>query len=526
MAEDQLFLEIEQALTGLVKLMKALRFYPQGHPSLRGAIDECISLFRPMLARRNEQALQVSQNGFSFGEQKIGETSPALPGLAHLLAERRVNRLIFLPDLQPGDLLTLLDGLNSPPDEIYALGGLPAFLLKEQVQTIWLNESSLEDALQKRQELIEEERAPEEAEEDGENAGGPADLDRNDLARQLREIVEQLNTDLTDDAYQTQIDKLLQLSPGYFELAGLPGILRILPLLLTHSLQEERNRAQRNIATGALDRLLTDQIAGALLAQFRKTQLSPQQFQRLQKFIVSLGVRIAPILLSEMSREEDGSVRKRFTSLLGRMGEPLIDLLRETVHNSKWYVVRNAVVLLGDLRIEAGIDILAGLTNHPDQRVRRALIRSLAMIGGDRAVDPLLRLTADPIPGLRRPAVKALGATRSQAAVGPLLAIARTFDPFGNALEFRRDAVSALGSLGDKSAALPLLELAKRPNPLRLKRPEELRAEIILALAKLGDSSLLAELDKWRKSPHGAVQRAAEQSLALLTKRYDEPATD
>jgi len=517
LAENQQTLEIEQALTGLVKLMKALRFYPKGHPSLQTAIDECMVGFRPMLAGSDNQAIQASQNGFSVGGEKIGEKNPALPDLALLLAERRVNELMFLPDLPSKELLVLLAGLTTPAEEIYRIGGLPVFLNNHQVATIWLNESSLDAVLQKRQQLTAEIEQKEAFAENGVLNSGPQE--KSDLAHQLREAIEQLKKELHDDAYQLQIDKLLSLAPAYFEQSGPPAVLRILPLLLMQSQQTERNRTQRGIAASAIERLLTEKIVAQMLEQFRRTSLTPQQFQRLQMLIVALGIRIAPHLLTLMSKEEDATVRKRLSTLLGRMGEPLLDLLREMVHSSKWYVVRNAITLLGDLRLDAGLSILEGLTAHPDQRVRRTLIRALAMIGGEKAVTPLLKLTRDPVTALRRPAVKALGATKSSEAVQPLLIIAQSFDLLGRQTEIRSDAVSALGMLGKRDAIGPLLALAKRPNLLRLQRLEQFRAEIILNLGKLGDKNLNTALKKWCKSPHGIVQRAAELSLTNLMKK-------
>jgi len=522
--EKQRNLEIEEALTGLVKLMKALRFYPEGHPSLQKAIDESSATLQPMLRHQDNRPLQINQSGFSLGDNRIGETNPALPDLARLLAERRVNRLIFLPDLNTQELRVLLEGLSTPAEEIYSSGGLPRYLHERQVKTIWLNESSLEEALKKREEQENEAEEAEPAEEDF--LPNQVELERSDLAQQLREIIDLLNTELQDDAYKTQLDKLLHLAPNYFEKTGSPAILRILTLLLSHHQQQDRSTAQRNLANKAIEHLLTEQIATQLLNQFRHQTLSPQQFQRLQKVIVLLGTRIAPFLLNEMASEEDSAIRKHFAMLLGKMGEPLLDLLRETVHSNKWFVARNAVALLGDLRLETGIPILASLTRHEDQRVRRALIRSLAMIGGDKAVEPLSQLTNDPTAGLRRPAVKALGATKSAAAVQPLLAIAQRFDPLARQVDIRRDAVEALGMLGDQAAIQPLLVQARRPNLLRLRSLEELRAEIILTLSKLGGEQLETELEKWRHSPHGTVQRAAEQSLANLTKKFDDPATD
>ncbi len=524
MADNQQTLEIEQALTGLVKLMKALRFYPKGHPSLLTTIDECMTSFVPMLARPENQAIQVSQTGFALGDQKIGEKNPALPDLAHQLAERRVNQLIFLPDLPTEEILILLEGLITPADEIYRIGGLPAFLKNNQIETIWLNESSLDSALQKRQQLGEEIT---QAEPDLEN--GLLDLpprEKSDLAQPLRKIIKQLNHEQQDDAYRSLIDQLLQLAPAYFDQIGPPGLLRILPLLLIQSQQEEHNRTQRSIAAEALERLLTEKTVSLLLEQFKRTSLTPQQFQRLQNFTLSLGTRLAPQLLALLSKEEDSTVRKLLSTLLGRMGEPLLDLLQEMTRSDKWYVVRNAITLLGDLRLEAGLNTLDVLTAHPDQRVRRALIRSLAMIGGKKAVAPLVKLTKDPVKALRRPAVKALGATKSTEAVQPLLKIAQSFDLFGSQAEIRSDAVATLGILSKREAIMPLLALAKRPNLLRLQRQEALRAEIILTLGKLGDQKLKPDFTKWRKSSYAMVQRAAELSLTSLIKKHDNNSTN
>ncbi len=516
LADHRQIMEIEQALAGLVKLMKALRFYPKGHPSLQTAIAECMTAFRPMLSRPDNQAIQASQAGFSLGAMKIGEKNPSLPDLARMLAERRVNQLIFLSDLPAAEILVLLEGLTTPADEIYSIGGLPAFLSNHKVSTIWLNESSLDGALQKRQQLAA----------DIEQTGTEAIVgmlkttpEKSDLAQRLAEIIKQLNSEQPDDSYRLQMDKLLQLAPVYFEQAGAAGVLNILPPLMIQGQQQARNHRQRDIATSALERLLTETIVALMLAQFKRTSLSREQYQQLHKFIIALGIRIAPQLLSLISKEEDGTVRKRLSTLLGRMGEPLLALLREMTTNSKWYVVRNAVTLLGDLRLAAGINILDGLTSHPDQRVRRTLIRSLAMIGGKESVAPLLRLSRDSAVALRRPAVKALGATKSIEAVRPLLKIAQSLDPFGRQTEIRIDAVAALGLLGKKEALSPLLALAKRPNPLRLQRLEQLRAEIILTLGKLGDKNLDMALNRWRKSRHAVVQRAAEISLATLMKK-------
>jgi hypothetical protein len=524
-AENQLILEIEQALSGLVKLMKALRFYPKGHPSLNGTITDCMSSLQALLNRQERRAIQVTQTGFSLGADKIGEKNLSLLDLAHLLAERRVNQLIFLNDLPPLELLTFLEGLSLPAEEIYSIGGLPAFLRNHRVQSIWLNESSLDSAMLKRQLLMAEaEKAEATLNEGPLRLAEP--FEKVDISEQVREVLAQLRIDQSDEGYQQQLDQLLKIAPVYFELKGLAGILRVLPLLWSQGQQTQRSLPQRNAADTTFERLLTDSVINELLNQFKQTSISPQTFQRMERFILDLGVRIAPHLLKQMTAEEDSGVRKRLSSVLGKMGAPLLDLLHEMLHSNKWFVVRNAVTLVGNLRLSSGLTQLEPLATHPDQRVRRAVINALAMIGGDKSVPALLLLAQDEVVALRRPAVKALGATQSNTAVRPLLAIAQKFDLFGRYTDIRTDAVSALGLLGQPEAITPLLALAKRPNPFGLQRLEDLRAEIILTLGKLADKKLQKAFDHWRKSPHAVVQRAADLSLANLARKHDNTAAN
>lgn len=523
MSDNLLISHIEQALNGLARLIKAQRFYPQGHPSLQIVVQETMQAFMPLLKCAQPPVIHVKQDGFFFEQQKVGEKSVTLPDLALMMAERRVNQLLFLADLPQHELLALIDGLNTPADAIYQRGGLPKVLSEQQVRSIWLNENSLGSALQKRREMS---AAPNEKTTGvaarHQEAELAVDTEKTALTQQLQEIIVTLETDLSDETYQTLLEKLLKLSPAYFEQSRVAGMLRILPLLLLQSEQAQRSSAQQQMAGKALRQLLTESNIQAILGQFRQTLLTPGQFSRLQSFVVALKLRIAPAMLDQLSREEDGNVRKRLTFLLSKMGEPLIALLRDHTDSPQWYVVRNSVILLGELRLDSGIAILETQCNHPDQRVRRAVIRSLAMIGGQQTLAPLMRMTYDPEPVLCRLAVKALGATRSAAAVKPLLVIARQFDPFGRKVDLRKDAVAALGTLGEPSALKPLIKLGKRMNLLGLSRLEELRAEIILTLGKLGDPSIIDDLRHWEKSSHGSVQRAAEQSLILVTKKHDK----
>jgi len=64
LSDNLLILHIEQALTGLSRLTKAQRFYPQGHPSLLLVVQETMQAFMPLLSSTNPPVIHVKQHGF------------------------------------------------------------------------------------------------------------------------------------------------------------------------------------------------------------------------------------------------------------------------------------------------------------------------------------------------------------------------------------------------------------------------------------------------------------------------------
>jgi HEAT repeat protein len=63
--------------------------------------------------------------------------------------------------------------------------------------------------------------------------------------------------------------------------------------------------------------------------------------------------------------------------LISRMGTVGIDVVRQRLADPRWYVVRNACLLLGDLADPAMAMHMAPVLQHPDVRVQRAAAAAL-----------------------------------------------------------------------------------------------------------------------------------------------------
>jgi HEAT repeat protein len=134
------------------------------------------------------------------------------------------------------------------------------------------------------------------------------------------------------------------------------------------------------------------------------------------------------------------------------------EALREALQDHRWFVVRNAASLLGEMGvIEADVHLIPLLTND-DERIRIAGARALMRLGSERALIALQGRLVDEVAELRRLAAAAHGA-RSQGKPSTTALL--------NALDVELDEdvmleiVAVLGMLGSPDAVQRLLRLVR-----------------------------------------------------------------
>lgn len=520
--KSQLSNDLIAALTGLAKLIKALRFYPPEHPSLKLSIQDTSKAFRPLLAHP-QQAFNITQAGFALGQKTIADGNTVLLSLARQLVARRTRQVLFLPELTGYELLAFAKFISRSAEDIYQQGGLPVLLEKARVANIWLNEPSLEQALRRREELLE---SPESPEEDFENTGSDEttatsdDSAQQNIVREVTEILHKLGEPLEDREHAGLLSRLLELAPQFIQQTGTPGAMRILPLLMQHYQDDLRSTAQQQAADRTFNQLLDEKLVNNLVDSLADRNLSQPLIKQTAKMLVKLEMRIAPYLLKRLSDEENNQTRRHLTLILGQMGAPILNLLKKSLTDERWFVVRNTVTVIGDLRQKASIPMLEPILRYPDQRVKRALIRSLTMIGGREAVPLLLKLVTDKDITLRRPAILALGALKREEAVSPLLKIVARSDIFGRETNIKLDAIRALSMIGSNIAVPPLLALSRKKKWLSRSRFEAQQVAALAALGQLGDLEIVNTLNSLRNHRKGTISRAADQAQSQIQRRH------
>jgi HEAT repeat protein len=185
-----------------------------------------------------------------------------------------------------------------------------------------------------------------------------------------------------------------------------------------------------------------------------------QDRMRLIELLSRSGETAVDILVKHLMEVDDAAARRvYFDSIvqLDMAGPALFDLVRD----SRWFVVRNAVALLGEMGVQHADMAMLPLLQHNDDRIRIAAARALMRIGTPKALQALHAAIEDRSNEVRRIAAVSYGLTPGTAgmvrphAARLSLALEKETDE-----DVALEMLASLGKLGSADAIQRLLRIA------------------------------------------------------------------
>lgn len=228
----------------------------------------------------------------------------------------------------------------------------------------------------------------------------------------------------------------------------------------------------------------------------------------LESIFVRTGGEGAEALVEQLIASNVTSERRALRHAIARCPSAA-PLLMHLMGDTRWYVVRNAVELLGELGAREAEAVLVGALGHSDARVRRSAVAALARIGTARGMSAVPPLLADTNAAVRLQAAHAIAAARHPRGVPALVqALEREADP-----EVQHALVKALGANPTDEAVERLVRLAQ-PGRLLARRSLALRLAAVQSLGAAGTHAAKAALRQLQRDRDREVQSAAERALA------------
>jgi HEAT repeat protein len=527
---------LETALKALAKLLVSIKFYPAGHPSLKGVTRDVMSGFVPLLQLHDSVVVVVRRSGFFYEDEPVGSTNTMLQKLAVSLFTRRIQRLTFLKDLSCQDLWEAAKILLLDAEVIQKKGGVQSLLQQARVTTIWTNVVDMSGIFELKKQLeVEKAALPDggvladeeflatlgapDAAESGETGSVlPTEFAPPAGELTFEELLKAVEMASDDQEYFSLLQRLIPVVQGNLTEKSAHLVLQTLTFL-THCCEssyigdEKRKSARQAMA----------QLSSPALLNFYIDLLNEQKRFGENRFpwvkvTCTLGDPLAKLLLTRLAAEEDSATKKILYDALVSQGEVALAAILATLKDEHWPVLRNATQLLGEIRSPAAIEPLRALLQHPDLRVRREVLRALTRIGGNSVISIIARILQGKDTELRRQAMLCLGAIKNPATIPLLVHFLQIRDWRFRQLEAKLDAIKALGEIGSREVLPALMAVVKHRPLFYRSRNNLLRADALAAIGTIGGPEALRFLESMAGRSNPVIERAVVNALKHARK--------
>jgi len=186
---------------------------------------------------------------------------------------------------------------------------------------------------------------------------------------------------------------------------------------------------------------------------------------RFHPYLRMLGPSAANYLVERLTEESDRGRRGHLLEALKACGHGAEAPLLESLKSQEWFVLRNAVIVLGEIAGPERVQDLMPLLHHPDARVAGATIRAIGRLGGKSAESSLIPLLGHKDPGIQTEVLFILNEMKSKQAVPALIELVKKEGKGRLKAEqdrVRERAIEVLGNLGSASSIPNLVELLAR----------------------------------------------------------------
>jgi HEAT repeat protein len=218
-------------------------------------------------------------------------------------------------------------------------------------------------------------------------------------------------------------------------------------------------------------------------------------------------------LLSILGDLEASNARLSVCSVLAEIGKNQIDLIARGLDNDRWYVVRNVVMVLGEIAQPKILNYLKKTIRHPDFRVRKETINAAAKIDHPDRDDFMILALSDQDAAIQMSSLNHLADKRVTRAFKALENIIRDKKFKDKPPEQLRKFLEAYAAIGQEKALPYLKSLTAKKFFIVSGRDERMRLYAIGSLAYIKAGEATETLTRLIQNKNNKVAMAAKRAL-------------
>jgi HEAT repeat protein len=274
---------------------------------------------------------------------------------------------------------------------------------------------------------------------------------------------------------------------------------------------EVSDREKAKVVIPRLAEFKTKEAINVLLSLLWEKDLREIVVEKVDEF----GVESIPYLMELLKESEDKEVRFSLLKIIQSIGKEAIDVVKKYLNDKRWYVRRNAVLILGGVGDEEVLDDIYALKDD-HEKVQKEIIRTLRHILQDKAESYLLPFLDSNYFEVQEYLLSVLGPIISEEGVTALNKRLQlnTFSK-EEEYEIKKRICNILEEKGNSQSVEVLTQIVEAKKVFGIPLyPEELRFNAVKAVAEIGGAKSEKLLKSLTKDRSKQIRSLVEKKLS------------
>ena len=243
-------------------------------------------------------------------------------------------------------------------------------------------------------------------------------------------------------------------------------------------------------------------------------KIEPRQLKTLILMFGRDAVRPIINLLGETSKKD---MRKAIIEGLVEIGRNIPEEFFPCLKDDRWYLVRNAVLILRLIENPIAVKEVRRLISHSDLRVRKEVLLYLQSVSDESSMEAITKFLGDENDSIKKRALKLLVEQRHKPAFKTISMTIKSEDFEERELAEKKLFLEAFAELGQEEAIPTLKEMLTTKYWLNKPREKEITGLAIAGLRKINPATAIQLLSEAKASKKGEIADLIELAIKAIS---------
>ncbi len=513
----------KEIVNALLKARKMFRMYPESNPMYARILDDTYGKFKEYLDFKEAFVIKIKQNEIYCDSNQIYASSQKEDNLALFLFKDGLREITFKQGFSRGELEDFLRIITVDYERMLLDDDVVTMLWEKDLPNIKyvVDETFLMD-----EEENYEEKATAEIKEKSagvdEISRAYSDAFSEENAREISVVpltdkdLQVLVKEIEADSNENKLKKLISIMFEILYQAETKSDYEDVVYFLKGAIEFSLRHGDLESAVNILKK--TVEFAGSSSAEDSMKKYlslvtafaSSETAVKLLEEVLDSGIEVEENIFNEYIKFLDKSAIQPFIAILGdlktipgrkavinalvTLGSKDIPSIAKGLYDTRWYVVRNVIYILGKIGDRRAADYLVKNVNHSDVRVRKEVVKALGDIGSQNVLLTLKQCLEDSDVQIRTSAARSIGNVSSVAAKNIILQTISDKSFMAKDFSEKKEFYEVLSKWKDKDVIEFLLKTLAKKSFFRKKLNDENRACAAYALGLTGSKDSLPVL--------------------------------